>query len=168
MKQLRYASRSLEAGLLAGVAVAAFYFLTDLARIRPLSTPDALAAAVLPHVESPDRFVAIANTAAVLAFGGRLAAFSVLHLAVFALLGLGFGLATRGLGIRPGPRAGILYGAIVCSLVFLAGTTLAGGPVLETVPGPVSVILANALAGLVMGGFLGRHGARLEVEPVRS
>jgi len=164
MNGLRYAGRSLEAGLLAGVAVAAFFFVTDLARITPLSTPNALAAAVLPQIENGSDFVAIASTFAAVQYGGRLFAFSLLHLAVFSVLGLGFGLGARRLGVRTGLLTGAAYGVVVCSLVFLAGALLARGPVLTAVPSLGSVAAANALAGLVMGGFLRARERAVEPE----
>jgi hypothetical protein len=82
-----------QAGLLAGMAVAAFFFVLDLVRLAPFSTPLFLSRSLLEAAFSLDSANAkqgetLLEALASLSQGGRLAAYTAVHLAVSAVLGM--------------------------------------------------------------------------------
>lgn len=148
-------SQGIHAGLLAGVAVALFFFVADLIRLEPLATPLALQRSFLGPGGSPIDLPVVAEVAAVGAFAVRLLAFTIVHLLTFAVLGAGAGLVL--LGRKPGACAltGAFYGLVVCSLVFYGSILVTGAHLVTAVPGVLPVAGANLAAGAVMGAYLG-------------
>lgn len=148
-------TRGMQAGLLAGGLVAAYFGLGDLLRLAPLSTPAALSRLYVGGLVSVDVPI-VSQLVGITMFGARLLVFTGLHLAVFAMLG---GAAVVLFAIFRWPLnmgTGALYGLTVFSLVFYGGMAIAGREVLEGMPGLREVALANLLGGAVMGGFVRR------------
>ncbi|UCF21484.1 MAG: hypothetical protein JSU87_08895 [Gemmatimonadota bacterium] len=146
-------ARGIQARLLAGAFVAAFFLVADLIRLAPLSTPAALSQFYLPgavRLDTPELIWA----AGILSFLSRLLAVTVLHLLAFAALGaVGVALFDR-LDWPLNAGTGALYGLVAFSLAFYGALSLGKGEVIEGVPGIWSVAVATLLAGGIMGGFL--------------
>lgn len=141
------------AGMLAGAAVMVGYFLVDLVHLDPFATPVRLATVVVrPHGPDLD-LPGVSQALAFLGFGVRLLAFTVLHFLVFALLGVGAAFCQRTFGVAGDVLTGAIYGLVVCTAAFYASLGLLGGEFLAS-PGPGSVLVANLLAGAVMGAAL--------------
>jgi hypothetical protein len=57
--------------------------------------------------------------------------------------------------------SGAIFGVTVGSAVFYGCLALVGEQVLADLPGPMSVLLANLLAGAIMGGFVQMQRRRI-------
>jgi hypothetical protein len=90
---------------------------------------------------------------------GRIIAYSLLHLLVFALLGIGAALMFLWTDEPPRILIGALYGLLVCSLVFYVAIGLTGA--LSGAPDWRVVALGNLFAGGVMARYLAGREARL-------
>jgi hypothetical protein len=150
---VRCVSRGLQAGLLGGAAVAAFFFVGDLLSLHPLATPYALSRTVLGPGSYEIEMPVLAQFAAVVAFGSRLLVITVLHFLAFALLGLGAVALFAKFSVPLNLVSGAVYGAVICTSVFYVTLAIADVELVGSVPGFVSVLFANLLAGAVMGGF---------------
>ena len=142
-----------EAGVLAGLIVAGTFFAADLARLAPLSTPVAFSAGFLGPGEASFDSLYLMQGLTILSFGGRLAAFSLVHMVVFTALGVGAVLAFRAVGVPLNALTAGIYGLVACSLVFYAGAWLTGAAGVVELPPFGSILLVNLLAGSVMGGY---------------
>lgn len=129
-------------GLLAGSVVAAWFFVFDLVTGQPFHTPRVLAAALLGHE-------------ATLTTARLLAVYTLLHLGVFALLGIGGALLLRLTAEVPRLLTGALFGVGALSATHYGGLLLLGVPVLPLLP-PVQVLAANLLGGVAMMLYLHR------------
>jgi hypothetical protein len=129
-------------GMVAGVVVAAWFFGFDLASGQPFHTPRVLAAALLGHETTlaTARFVAV---------------YTLLHLGVFAVLGIGGAWVMKATGEVPRLLTGALFGVGALSATHYAGLLLLGVPVLTLLP-PVQVLIANLLGGVAMMLYLHR------------
>jgi len=140
----------MQAGLVAGITVAAAFFIFDIARGEPLATPLSLSRALLESDLGAERS-GILHTVAGYSAGGRLAVFTALHMAVFTV----FGMFAAGLSnlfhvpwnARTGAGAGLLVGLAAWLIASRAG--------------PVWMVAAHLTpeiilgAGLLGGGTLG-------------
>lgn len=142
------------AGLLAGAAVALFFLVLDAAAGELFRTPTRLAAAVFG--EDPSAVGA-----------GLVAVFTVLHLAVFAVLGAGAVTLFRWAGLPPNLLSGSLYGLFVFSLIFYVSLLVTGTGVFPADWWPAA-LAGNFLAGLVLGGYLHGVGPRSGVAGLRD
>lgn len=145
-------SDGVTSGLLAGSAVIAVYFFVDLLRLDPFSTPVGLTHVLVGPSESLDLPV-VSRALALLGFGTRLAFYTVLHFTVFALVGVCAAWCQSRVGLPAGPVSGALFGAVVCTAAFYGALNAAGADFLAH-PGALGVVMVNALAGAVMGGYL--------------
>ena len=129
-------------GLIAGAIVAVWFFVIDVATGQPFHTPRLLAAAFLGHESSlaPARLVAV---------------YSLLHLGVFAILGMGGAILMRATGEMPRVLTGALFGIGALSAAHYGGLLLLGVPVLTLLP-PVQVLAATIVGGIVMMLYLHR------------
>lgn len=128
------------AGLLAGVVVAAFFFVVDLVQAGDLlRTPAFLGGALFSG----------GGAAGI----GGVALFTALHLLAFAAVGAGAVLMCDWAGLPHNLLLGAVYGLFVCTLLFYGSLVAAGTRVLPA-PGWRGVLTGNLLAGTVMGGFL--------------
>ena len=141
-----------QAGILAGMAVAAIFFVVDLVRMAPFSTPLFLSRSLL------QASLALGNedliqTLAGVSPGARLAAFTAVHLAVFAILGMLAAALANLFHLPWNSRTGAIAG-------FLVGS---GGWRLALEAGPVWISGANLTpevfigTGIVSGAVLGWH-----------
>lgn len=132
--------RGIVAGLLAGAVVAILFYFYDLGRGDPLRTPAFLFGALLGR-EGVEPTV------------GVIGAFTAVHLAVWAGLGvLAVGLV-RWFGVPRNILIGAAYGLFACSLLFYGGLVVTGSDVLRAPAWP-AVFFGNALAGIVMFTYL--------------
>lgn len=158
-----------EAGLLAGVAVAAIFFVGDAVHLTPLSTPTALGRTFVGpgglHLtgDFPDGSVAAVTWAA------NLLALSLIHLLSFALLGVGAVLLFRRAGWRLNALTGALYGALACTGVFYLSMAAAGATVARAgLPSPIAVVAANLVAGAIIGGGVALMGDSAAERPAEA
>ena len=130
------------AGVLAGLVVALWFLVVDTLAGRPFHTPAALASALSGEdVATPTlRLVA---------------AYSVVHFAVFALLGVAMAGAIAALRVPPRLLLGVPFGILAQELVFYAGLILSGTGRVAAVPWP-HVVAANVLSGFVLMAYLHR------------
>ena len=136
-------------GMIAGAVVAAWFFVLDIVAGQPFHTPRLLAAALLGHETSltTARFVTV---------------YTLLHLGVFAVLGIGGAWLMKVTGEVPRLLTGALFGVGALSATHYGGLLLLGVPVLTLLP-PVQVLAANLVGGIVMMLYL--HWATHEQVP---
>jgi len=146
--------KGVHAGLLAGLLIAVLFLVLDLVRLAPFSTPVTLSTGLW----GPGRFSldipVLSEAVAIGSSAGTILVFTLLHFTVFGVLGLGMVILFDRFRLPVNLATGALYGLVVCSLVFYGSVVLEVGPVLAAFPGAFSVIVANALAGGFMGGYL--------------
>lgn len=138
-------------GLIGAVIVAAWYFVIDVAAGRPFHTPNVLGKIFFRGDVNPGvRTIAPAVVAS----------YTVLHLLMFSLAGMGLTLlahlASRNLGLRMGVWIGL-----VVTWFFFAGLTF----MLSTSTGerlPLWTVIVGSLLGVgAMGAYLWRRHPRL-------
>ena len=148
-----------QAGILAGMAVAAFYLVVDFVRLAPFSTPlflsrSLLRAGLTLESGSTTQSESVLETVAAFSQGGRLAAYTAAHLAVFAVLGI-FAAALANLfhvgwNARTGAAAGLIGGFATWLTASQFGPVwLAGGHLT-----PEIVIAGGVVGGAVLGWHL--------------
>jgi hypothetical protein len=136
-------------GVIAGLVVALWFLNVDLIAGEPFETPRRLANAIIggDHVA-----------------GGRLiSAYSVLHLGVFAVLGMVAASFIRAVGVSPGLLVGGAFGLFVLTGVHYGAMLLTGGRVMDALPA-IHVVLANLLGGMAMMAYL--HYATRATTPI--
>lgn len=129
-------------GVIAGAVVAVWFFVLDLTSGQPFNTPRVLAAAFLGHESS-------------LVTARLVTVYTLLHLGVFAILGMGGALLMRATGEVPRVLTGALFGVGALSATHYGGLLLLGVPVLTLLP-PVQVLGASIAGGIVMMLYLHR------------
>ncbi len=129
------------AGLLAGLIVALWFLVVDVATGQALRTPALLASALFGAATDGGTVLVISYT--------------IVHLAVFAALGMATAGLLRAAGLAPGLILGALFGVIVLSAVHYGALLLTGTNVLRVLPA-VHVLLANTVAGMAMMAYLHR------------
>ena len=129
-------------GVLAGAVVAAWFFVLDLLAGRPFWTPQLLAEVLFSQPQG--------------AAGARLvAAYTVLHFGMFAVLGLGTAVALRATNVAPALMLGIPFGLGVLDAVHYSALLLTGSRVLTVLPA-FHVLGANLAAGFALMAYLHR------------
>ena len=128
------------AGLLAGLTIMVLFVMHDLLLFGPFATPANLVDRVIPAAEN----FATASTVV------RISLFTVIHLLVFTALGLCAVGLLRWSQVTNTVLLAVLYGVVVCTIVFDVSLGLAGAHV-NTEPAWPVVMSANAVAGAVMG-----------------
>ena len=129
-------------GALAGLVVAIWFLVVDSLAGRPFHTPAALAGALTRQPIGPPTLRLVA-------------AYTVVHFAVFALLGLAMAEAIAVLRTPPRLLFGVLFGLVAQELAFYAGLLLSDASRVAIVPWP-HVVAANVLSGFVLMGYLHR------------
>jgi len=129
-------------GILAGLVVALWFLILDGMAGYPFRTPAALAYAlyIAPIIEPTFRLVVM---------------YSVVHLGVYAVLGVAAAWVMSVLHTAPRLLLGLFFGVVVQELVFYTGLFLSGLPPSEVIPWP-HVIAANIVSGLVLMAYLNR------------
>jgi hypothetical protein len=134
------------AGIAAGLVVAVWFLVLDLATTRAFHTPAALANAIV-GVDGPPTF-------------GLVAIYTVLHFTVFALLGIGTAFLLRAIGIAPNVLIGAVFGLGVLGAVHYGALLITGTGALTVLP-QMHVLAANLVGGIVMMAYL-HHATRAE------
>lgn len=139
-------------GALAGLVVALWFLSVDLVAGSPLRTPHALGELLFAGV-----------AAAGAGPGTLVPLYTLVHLAVFVVLGAGAAAFLAATGVRAGWLSGAFFGVGVLDAVHYGGLLLVGAPVLNVLPWP-HVIGANVAGGLALMAYLRR--ATSEERPV--
>ncbi|HYT03385.1 MAG TPA: hypothetical protein VEM13_00730 [Gemmatimonadales bacterium] len=137
------------AGMLAGLVVALWFLVVDVVAGRPFHTPAALASALSGRDVTTPTFRLVA-------------AYTVVHFAVFALLGVAMAGAIAALRVSPRLLLGVPFGIVAQELIFYAGLLLSGTPRVAVVPWP-HVVAANVLSGFALMAYL--HRAERDPHP---
>jgi hypothetical protein len=130
--------RGAAAGVIGAIALAVWFLAVDFLRTSPLDT---------------------LRLAAGLAFGraevglSALAAYTVLHVAVFAAVGVAVALAIEKAGIPLFPLSGAVVGFFLFDLAFYGSVVVRGADIVQQVGWPV-MLAGNVLAGLALAGVL--------------
>jgi hypothetical protein len=126
-------------GFAAGLVVAVWFLGLDLIGGQPFATPARLADAVIGGEHAPGLRLVITYT--------------VLHLGVFAVLGMVAASFIRAVGVAPGLLVGAVFGLVVLTAVHYGALLITGGRLLNVVPA-AHVVAANLLGGMAMMAYL--------------
>ena len=127
-------------GIVAGAVIALWFLIVDLADGAPFRTPEALAQ------------IAFRNPAG-MANAQLITTYTILHLGMFALLGLIVSVVMDLFELEPSLRLGALVGVGVLNAAHY-GAILATGSTMLTVLPPLHVLGANLCAGLALMTYL--------------
>lgn len=128
------------AGFLGATALVIWFLIIDLVEGEPLGTPVFLTGA-LTGLEQ-------------VSIGVRLiAAYTILHYAVFLAVGIAVTWVLDKVGAVPGLLLGLVLGFLLFDLIFYAGVLVTGVDVVEALGWP-QVLFGNLLAGIVIMGYL--------------
>lgn len=151
-------------GLIAAIAVAALFFLLGAIRLQPFSVPASLASGLFGGGSSatgatsqPGSFVAIVV---------EILAYTAVHLLAFGAVGATAGLVVTASSFWKSVLGGAAYAAVACTILLYLVRWLADAPVAVDVLGLPRVLLANALAGAIIGTaiYLGEQSSARELE----
>jgi hypothetical protein len=134
--------RGVVGGLLAGVVVAAWFFLVDAIRGQPFHTPAVLASAFFARDSLQITFSLVGF-------------YTILHFGVFSCLGAITALALEALDTPPSLRGGAVFGVVVLDLVFYGALLATGREIFLVLPW-AHVLLSNMTGGMVMMTYLHR------------
>lgn len=129
-------------GIVAGVLVAVWFLVYDVATTEAFYTPSLLAATMLGEQFQWPTF-------------RLLSTYTVLHLGVFALLGVGTAWFLRTIGVGPGILVGAVFGVGVLNAVHYGGLMMTGVDLLTVLP-VGHVVAANLIGGMLMMAYLHR------------
>lgn len=137
----------IQAGLLAGMAVAAFFFVVDFVRLAPFSTPlfltrSLLRAGLTLESDSTTQSEGLLEAVAAFSPGGHLAAYTAVHLSVFAVFGVFAAALANLFHVRWNARTGAAAGLIGGFATWLAASQF----------GPVWLSAAHLTPEIVIGG----------------
>jgi len=147
-------AQGMRSGFLAGMTVAAFFFVSDLLHLAPLSTPATLGHAVLGPWAVAIDFPIVSQVANGALYGGKLLTLTGLHFMTFGLLGIGAVAVFDRYRVPLNIVSGSIFGVVAYSTTFAIGMAVVGGEVLTGLPGIGSVAVANLLGGGVMGMYM--------------
>lgn len=167
MKAYSRCALGAEAGLLAGGGVALLFLFLDVVQLTPLATPNALAAGLFHPAGYEYDTGLMARLASWVGTGFHLATYTVLHFATFAALGVFAALLLGSLGWVGSLVGGMVFGLTACTGVFVLSRSLLDTPVvMESVSLP-ALLLANGVAGVLLGAgvYLGRQPDAEEAAP---
>lgn len=127
------------AGIAAGLVVAVWFLILDIATTQAFHTPATLASALVGD-QGPPSF-------------GLVAIYTILHFTVFALLGIGAAYLVRVIGAGPNVLMGAVFGLGVLGAVHYGALLITGTGALTVLP-QLHVLGANLLGGVVMMAYL--------------
>jgi hypothetical protein len=159
MKAYSRCALGAEAGLLAGGGVALLFLFMDVLHLTPLATPNALAAGLFHPAGYEYDTGLMTRLATWVGTGFHLATYTVLHFATFAALGVVAALLLGSLGWVGSLVGGLAFGLTACTGVFLLSRSVLDTPVvMESMSFP-ALLLANGVAGVLLGVgvYLGRQ-----------
>jgi hypothetical protein len=139
-------------GLLGAGIVAAFYLVIDLTRGQAFMTPSVLGQAFILH--EPLTLGAPDTTAVV--------AYTVFHVLAFVAFGFVLAALVRASEVSPLARYAMMQ-LLVALMVLFYGVVSIGSEIVRGMLPFVGVLVANALAGIAMTGWLWRHHPQLRV-----
>lgn len=159
MERKHTALRGAGAGLVAGLSVIVLFFAYDVVTMSPLATPMEFSR-VLFGVGGPGLGLSEAGGTRLTAVATalfRLLAYTGFHLLVFAALGVVAAKLFARYKIPANAITGMIFGLTVCTIVLFTAFVLVWPPVTTT--GLVGVLVANAVAGAILGRQLGKTTA---------
>jgi len=133
-------------GLIGAMVVALWFFIIDLSQGRPLATPHFLGEVFVFGNASPT-YVVINYWAVV--------AYTIVHVLVFAVIGVAMTSLFHASMVSPLARPALMMSFVAFEFFFLGVTLLYNARTGQTFPA-WSVLAANGLAALAMGGWLWR------------
>lgn len=133
-------------GILGAVIVAGWFFIIDVAQGRPLATPSALGEVFVFGSSTPS--LTVINLWAVVAY-------TIIHLLVFTVIGMALTALFHAAMVSALARPALLMSFIVFEFFFFGVTLLYNERTGQLFPA-WSVLLANLLSALAMGGWLWR------------
>lgn len=143
-----------EAGALSGASVVLLFFLQDAVRLDPLATPQALSMGLFGVDAIRYDAGIVSQVAAWSITGVGLLAYTVLHFLAFAGVGIVGSFLLRAGSWWSSLAGGAVFGATFCTAVFYGSRWVMTTPVQLASVGFPSVLLANVVAGVVLGGGL--------------
>lgn len=164
MKLYQRIALGAEAGALAGAGVILLFLFQDTLRLEPLATPNALALGLVGPEGVPLDTELVGRAVGVTVLGVRLLAYTFLHFLVFALVGVASVFLIPGGSWLRSLASGGVVGVTLCTAVFYGSRWIGDAPVHLDAVGPASVLVANAVAGVILGAglYLGRSEAGAE------
>jgi hypothetical protein len=135
---------ALSTGFLGAATVATWFFVVDLVSGTPLRTAGVLGSAVFLGISSPDEAVINATTVGL---------YSILHGAVFFLVGIGTTAIVRAADRSPSILALFIPLTIVLQALFVGGTAILAQFILGAIAW-WAVLGGNLLASFLMGSLL--------------
>lgn len=151
MKAYKRCALGAEAGLLAGGGVVLLFLFMDVVQLTPLATPNALAAGLFHPAGYEYDTGLMASLATWVGTGFHLATYTVLHFVTFAALGVVASLLLGSFGWIGSLVGGTAFGLTACTGVFLFSRSVLDTPVvMESVSVP-ALLLANGVAGVLLG-----------------
>jgi hypothetical protein len=135
---------SLSVGLLGAATVAIWFFVVDLVTGAPLQTPGILGSAVFLGITSPEDAVISARTVGL---------YSLLHGAVFFLVGIGTTLLLRAADRTPSILALFVPLTVVLQALFVGGVAIVAQFLLGAIAW-WAVLGGNLVASFLMGSLL--------------
>ncbi|MDX1673388.1 MAG: hypothetical protein R3314_01205 [Longimicrobiales bacterium] len=132
-------------GLLAATAIVVFFLIVDLAQGQLFQTPRFLAGVLMGTEVGEVGF-------------GLIALYTVIHYAVFAVVGVATAWVLRVTGAPASVLLGLVVGFLLFDLIFYAGVTFTGVNVVERLGWPW-LLAGNLLGGVALMLFLARSGA---------
>ena len=139
-----FLTEALSTGLLGAVTVALWFFVVDLISGAPLRTPGILGSAVFLGISSPDEAVINATTVGL---------YSLLHAAVFFLVGIGTTAIIRAADRAPSLLALFIPLTVVLQALFVGGTAILAQFLLGALAW-WAVLGGNLLASFLLGSLL--------------
>jgi hypothetical protein len=152
MRFLRRLEAGVVAGLFAGVAVATLFLMDGAVHLHPLSVPISLASSLLNDGSMPTG--PFGQAGAFVLLGIELVAYTVIHLLAFATVGATAALFVDATSFSKSLWGGVAYGSVTCTGLLYAVRWIADTPVALDVLGLRAVLLANAVAGAIIGVVL--------------
>ncbi len=161
MRFLRNVAAGAKAGVLAGVAVAILFFIEDAVQLRPLSTPTTLASGLLGGGVAGTMIARVVSGGVV---GAWIATYTLLHLIVFAGVGVMGAFVLEARSFWRAVLGGAAYGSVACTGVLYGAQWIVESPFALDALGVPSVLLANAMAGTILGLALHLQQSDQEVD----
>ncbi|MEO8480259.1 MAG: hypothetical protein ABI542_11580 [Gemmatimonadota bacterium] len=150
-------------GLIGAVAVAVMFFINGAIHLTPLAVPSALTSAWFAGTSAGSSAPTGLSLNLVVVL--NLLVYTALHLVTFAIVGVSATFVVEGSRFWKSVCTGAIYAGVVCTgLLYVVGS-VRNTPVALEVLGLHRVLLANMLAGAMIGGalYVVEHGAEHDV-----
>jgi hypothetical protein len=146
------------AGLLGGLAVAAWFLIVDLVHGRPLYTPTVLGQALFGRGAWPAPVETLPPSIEMVAM------FTGVHLLVFAVLGVVVARLIATAEEHPSLGFGFVLLFVILEACFTAAAMIVAAPVLRALTWP-AILVANLLAAAVMAAYFWLRHPTLAMQP---